>query len=455
MILHRLTLLTDRLKDPPARRRVYLACATLLYLLALALMTAKALFSHKEPRFDFACSDGKYYYQYLPSVIIDHDLDFTNQLRDGWGSEPPYNAEMEHDRVKYPIGVSLSLVPSFVVAHIVSVPLHAITGRSFFAPNGYTVIYQLLNLGMVMLFVYGTMIVLDGLLTGAMRVEGRIACFAVVSVIMGTQYLYHTVRFPGMAHVFSVFWVSAMVLCVAMSLSRLKEGNAPRIELLAMVFCFSMALVCRPTNVVTVVFPIYVLFQILRLGHARKVVRELPGMLVMCFPVVLQLLFWKRIFGEWLPNTYSHGEFFEPFYWTWPKLWDILFSLKAGLFVWCPVWTLGFLGIAIAFKRVSTGKAILICYLLSFLLLWYINSAWWCWTLSNYPGRGFVELSGAVAIGLGLWLQHSARPRRVASLVGLAIVLTLCTSIAYDLKLVPRYADDLIESALTELRKVQ
>ena len=46
--MHHFGRFTRRLCDPNFRRRIYLACAILMYLMALGLMTAKALFSQKE-----------------------------------------------------------------------------------------------------------------------------------------------------------------------------------------------------------------------------------------------------------------------------------------------------------------------------------------------------------------------------------------------------------------------
>src|SRR5437763_15635268 len=37
--------------------------------------------------FNIASGDGKDYYVYLPSVMVDHDLDLSNQMREHYGRE--------------------------------------------------------------------------------------------------------------------------------------------------------------------------------------------------------------------------------------------------------------------------------------------------------------------------------------------------------------------------------
>lgn len=442
------------LEDRRRRRWIYLACAVLLYVMALGMMTSKALFSKAEPQFDFATSDGKFYYQYLPSVILDRDLDFTNQLREGWGYEPPYDAVLEHDRVKYPIGVSLSLMPSFLVAHCVSLPLYAITGKTFFQPNGYSIVYQLLNLAAVMGFSFATLLLVDGLLTRTFNLHGAHAAAAILATFMGTAYLYHTVRFPGFAHVVSTFWVTAMVCCAINIVRQMRDARPPGWTAPAMAFCFAMAVVCRSTNVVYATLFVPVGYIAIREKWIGRVIVWLPIALLACWPIVLQLLCWKQMFGVYFPDTYSHGEYFEPFYWTRPQLFNNLLSLKAGVLLWNPVWLLALIGLVMNAKKFGPMTWLLACSAVSAGAIWYINSAWWCWPLSAYPGRGFLELSGIAALGIGLLIQQATVQRRVVLLTLVAgACITAGLAVAYDLRLVPRYVDDLYEWAETGLRK--
>jgi len=453
-IVARVLAFVGDLEDHRRRLRIYLALAAIMYVAALGMMASKALFSKTEARFDFAPSDGKFYYQYLPSAVIDHDLDFRNQLRDGWGYEEPYSINLEHDRVKYPIGVSLSLLPSFLIAHGLSVPLYAMTGMKMFTPNGYTVLYQLLNLGAMMVLSLATMVMVDGLLTRTFRISGVNTLLAILAAFAGTAYIYHTVRFPGMAHVADTFWVTATTCCAVATVRRMREEKMLGAPWLIMVFCFAMAVVTRPTSVVFAALFVPIAVIAVQEKLIGKLVASLPFTLIACWPVVMQLVFWKTVFGVWFPHTYSHGEFHEPFYWSHPQLLNNLISFKAGVLLYNPVWLLAIIGAIVNYQSFGRMTWLFAATAVSVCGLWYINSAWWCWPLSAYPGRGFLEFSWLSAVGIGLLLQHATAAKR--SIIYLLCAAALFTGVlfaAYDLKLIPRYVDVLIEQAQTELRK--
>lgn len=65
------------------RDRTYAAVAVTFFLLALGMAAGKAILLGQ--RFDLVVSDGRFYYAYLPSVVIDGDLDLTNQISEHWG----------------------------------------------------------------------------------------------------------------------------------------------------------------------------------------------------------------------------------------------------------------------------------------------------------------------------------------------------------------------------------
>src|SRR6266545_2325586 len=96
------------------RYRTYAVVAGVLYLLSLVAVSFK-------PVFTLIVSDGRSYYVYLPSLFIDGDLDFSNQISEHWDVD--FRPAILQDRTpiglvrnRYPIGFSLTLVPGFVAA---------------------------------------------------------------------------------------------------------------------------------------------------------------------------------------------------------------------------------------------------------------------------------------------------------------------------------------------------
>ncbi len=99
-------------------------------------------------------------------------------------------------------------------------------------------------------------------------------------------------------------------------------------------------------------------------------------------------------------------------------------------------------------RRRPEGSWIIGAYLLTFLAIWYINSAWWCWAFTNYPNRGFVEWIGLPTLGLALIFHYGwHRALRTQLLIGVLLAgvgVTWLMSAAYDSRHVRRFGDELI-----------
>ena len=93
--------------------RLYVVAAVFCFAASWTLAILRAEVGEKHP-LDLLTSNGFAYYANLPSVLIDGDLDLSNQAMDWRGSEG--SAWMLDGR--YPIGVSLTLLPSFLCAHL-------------------------------------------------------------------------------------------------------------------------------------------------------------------------------------------------------------------------------------------------------------------------------------------------------------------------------------------------
>jgi hypothetical protein len=65
-------------ESPRARSIAYAGLTAALFLAAVGMGAAKAEIL-RQP-FDLVVSDGRFYYAYLLSLILDHDFDFTNQI---------------------------------------------------------------------------------------------------------------------------------------------------------------------------------------------------------------------------------------------------------------------------------------------------------------------------------------------------------------------------------------
>ena len=446
----------DHLNDADTRRRLYAIIAAPLFLFCMMLGVVKWRFSHKEPKLDFASNDGKYYYLYIASVMVDGDLDFHNQMREQWPEENYPQTENGAVLNKYPIGVSLSLLPSFFPAHEFSRVVHGITDRRFFAANGYTILYQVSNLAWVFILCWATFVLIDRVMMqhfsvdGALR--GKYIAAGVLCAWLGTQYAYHAMRFPLMANVISTFWVTATIAVVAEAVHAMKQHRFVAWHWPVMVFCTAMAIICRPTNVMVCVFGFFALYQVVRQGMLVRLLKCFPWLMLALFPIALQMIAWHIMFGHWITYSYAGHTFknggTEKFYWTDPVLFKSLFSLRAGLFVWCPVFAIGTFAAVFFLFREIPGRWLVGCSVAAFVVLWYFDSAWWCWPFSGYPSRAYLEMVVLPALGITLLFHHSDASRRWQRiLVGVLLVCIASTYLleaAYDLALVPRLGDTVI-----------
>jgi hypothetical protein len=436
---------TANLDDPKLRRRIYAGIAAFLYVIGLLMLVLRVRYGYSDRRFDFANSDGKFYYAYVAGAFVDGDLSARIAYR-RWDYNPPDSDHLDafgRPLNQYPIGVSLTLIPSFVVAHAASLAMHGLTKSALFLPDGYSLPYQLINFAWMTYLVWATFLMLDRLMAQCFKLTGFAIMLAILGAWIGTQYVYHQVRFPLMSVIAGPFWATALVYVAAAAVGEIEKSRVVTWRWPAMVFCLAMAFVCRNTNAIFGLFVVYPFWVLIRAGLLGKLLRQAPLMLAGCIPILLQMCVWKYQFNHFLAVSYGLD---ARFYWLHPAFWQIMFSARAGMFVWVPVWALGTLGALICLRRGYGGAWIIRTYLLAFLILWYVNSSYWAWPFSNYPNRGFLELIGLPALGLGILIRDTskslAQRRLVLGILAAGTLFTLVMSVAYDTRHVRRYGDE-------------
>lgn len=429
-----------RLDEPHGRYRLYMLIAVVLFIAAYAALGAKAM--HNGEPASFLVNDAPGYYAYLPSVLLDHDLDFHNQIENQFHGQAN-TVGPSYLKPRWPIGVALTLLPAYLAAQGASWGLYAATGSAHFTPNGYSLLYEPVCFAWVLLLSWGTMVLADRILRQRFAVSGRVIAAAVVSYWLGTHYLWYCFREPFMAHVISAFWVAAVVYIIHRMMPRIKEGRLGGGGLLLLAWCVSMALVCRLTNAVLLPLFLYLLYVIIQSRQLRRFAAWLPVALLGLFPLVLQAAAWGKMQGDAVPDTlqmvgYEKQEGFGHL--ADPRLWQTLFSSRHGLIFWSPLLALSALGILLYLIKPLRGiqgaaeeertrrDPILIALLCSAGLLWYLNSAWSAWWFgSAFGGRAFLGMSILFIIGLGLCYEYARRAGKAwAGATAAAAILCMC-----------------------------
>ena len=354
----------------------------------------------------------------MPTVVVDGDLDIANQITEHWG--PDFRPELLEPRTplglvqnKYPIGLALTLLPAFLVGHLL-----ALASGGLIPADGYSWPYQIACLAFIQFLVWRTFVRIDRLSVDRLGIAEGPTLLGIAVVAFGTPYAYYAVREPFMVHAVSTFWCTEVVAIVATAV----RGPAwfwPRLA-----FCGAMALVCRPTNAHLAPVAILGIVEVVRSAGLQRTLLWLPTVCVGLVPIGVQLGAWRLSSGSWIHYSYGH----EGFDWAHPALLETLFSSRHGLFFWSPI-----LLVAIAGTMTVARDPLVRCWLIGAALLWYADSAWWCWWFGDaFGGRAFLELTGLFGTGLAAaFARLRARPWLTWSLAGFAVAFNLALMALY------------------------
>jgi len=345
--------------------------------------------------------DNNYYFFWLPSVLIDHDLDFSNQVQDSHSldeedkktffAEPLSPVGLNYN--KFPLGWALTSAPWFLAAQ----GLDAIWGKG--GNTGWEPVYQIaLWLGQL---VYAGLGLWYAFCVLRHYFAPTVAAYAVLIGWLASPLLYY--QTVGLSMVHSV--VFSLVAYGSWLGIKIAQGNGARRSFFYLGAVAGLLLVTRYTTVFYLFFPLVCLVRFFR-SDAVVARKGDCAVLLVCGalpPILLQMGAWKIMFGSWL--VYSYGG--EGFYWLRPSLIRVLFSPLHGLFYWHPLLLVGMAGLvgwAYVERQVRPW-----CF--SFLAMWLVNGAWWCWWFAHSFGNRSFE--GAVLFAMGglAWLLAKADAR--------------------------------------------
>jgi len=369
-----------------ARSLIYVAIVLNLLLFVRVAVIRSPFYSYQGP----SGADRVYYYAYARSIVIDRDLDFSNEF----AARPPSSGALVRNGRqlnKYPIGTPLIGLPAFAVTHAVVSGLRKIgvglSADGYSAP--YAMAFALSQLGVTLLGMWLLY------LTLLRYFAAQAAAIAVVAAWFGTNALHYTAVDLMMSHaaaLFSTAWCGYE--SVTLAESPVRPAKWCRVGL----SCGLVGLV-RYQNVVFLLVPAAAAFAVLSNSGLRgtlttavlNVASAALGFAVAWLP---QLAAWKAMFGSWMVNSYQRE--FE-FTWMHPHILDILLRDPArGLVIWLPVLGIGVCGcLAYAAWRVNL---VALAAGVAWLINLYIISAWWAW--GSVAQRATFDFLLPVAVGL-------------------------------------------------------
>lgn len=377
-------------------------------------------------------TDGQGYYAYLPAVFIYHDLQFNfvegiNQTYYPEGKRAKFIIASDKGKVnKYFVGTVVLEAPFFLagclVAKAVGVPV-----------DGYSWPFQLMvGLAAICYLVLGLFLL--GKLLMALGFSSSNVVITLSVVAFGTNLFYYTVYEPSMSHVYSFFSISAFLYFI----KRSSDDFSARDSALA-ALVLGITVLIRPTNALVLLgVPVVaggLAGSLMLLENMASNLRWMMFLLGIFLAVVLvQPIVYLLQTGS--PMVWSYEG--EGFNFSSPEIFNVLFSYRKGLFVYCPVLILTLVGITAGLSRKKGEYGWLL--LLLFAVTWVIAS-WWMWYFGGSFGhRAFIEYYPLFAIGIAAALHHGMgllTPTVLRWAALLFIPLQLVQTYQYNLHIIP------------------
>lgn len=399
---------------------ILLVCGAFGLLLAIAL----ARVPHRQNGALFV-SDGFGYYIYLPSLIIDGDLNLSNQI-----ARQPDQEDQEFYRISpatglrgnpFQIGCALFWSPFFLAACAVAKSLSAL---GFSVPlDGFGLFYELpVYCGA---FIYGLVGIFYTyrLLKELWGVS--VARFATLYIALATPIAAYLWFEPDMSHGLSMALIA--MLFFYLHRAQVTDNRSGATWAFLGFLVGAIALVRAPDALVSIAAACIAL-SVIRGGAPsrppaswRQIITCASSFIIaMGLAFLPQMLIWKTLYGGYLLIPSSTN--YERMNWFQPDFLGYLFSSRRGILIWTPLFIPAALG---AIASLRNGPPILRYALLVLIAAVYFNCSlpvWWVGC--SFSERRIVDYTVIFALGLGYLL--SLRPALSSRYALHAVGICLC-----------------------------
>lgn len=382
-------------------RRQRLAIGVLALALAVTYVVGVQLTTR--PGESFLQGDAKSYFVYLPSLVVDRDLDLRNQfavLQPEGEAEYPFGRTRDgRARNPFPIAPAIMWLPGYVAG----VGVEAATGSPN-APLGYgriavlaTAIWSILLVGFAAEMTRRVLIEL---------VDPEAALPATLMAWLGTPALYYSLITPLYSHAPAWMTVGAMVW---LSWRASTRGPSPVWWMLAGVAGGWMVAV-RLQDVPLLVVPPALLAVSVARDRSRSIQSGVALALGIAAGYFVQGALWYRFEGVLIP--FGDEPMAVP---TLSNLAGVLFSTGyRGWISWTPIVLPGLIGLAVLvrYSHMPMARALGVASLIGVAGLVMIDVTHPFGAGASYGGRRYVSLTPFIAMGLAVLVSRAPSSRR-------------------------------------------
>ncbi|MGH7844068.1 MAG: hypothetical protein ACREQW_02690 [Candidatus Binatia bacterium] len=369
-------------------------------LLCLALTLFDFVFS--KPPGTIHGSDDIFYFIYLPSIVVDRDLDFANQLQKFRASRDDNVLDnvpvSPNGRIinRYGLGYALLSVPFFLLGFP-----GAFLARAFGISWSYDGMNPIFQFSTTLASVVWGFVGLDLCRRLLQRHFTHVAARrATWMTFWATPLVYYVCLTPTMAHA-SAFFAAALWLYVWDR----RTPDLPLRQAMVLGAAGALAFLVRYSHLLVWLGALLDWFRWrserpagLTFGHWLRF--WFVAVLTFLVCIVPQLWAWDILFGQALVNPYRRSDLFA--YWISPRFEEVLFSDLRGLFNWHPILFFAAVGLIVSLSRQRWLASYSIVVLAGFI---YLQASY---TLSlgvSFGNRVFVDALPFFAVGLAAFLS--------------------------------------------------
>jgi hypothetical protein len=408
-----------------------------------------------------AASDEIEYFSYLPTILLDGDLDFRNQYE--------YFCNLNFDdcvksrfketfldlktptglQINFgPMGTAVLWLPFYLVAH--GFALVAQNFNPAFAANGVSQPY-IFAVSVASVF-WGWFGMYLAYRIARSDFDEVIALGAALVILFATNAVYYMYVAPAFSHATSLF-ASALFVYVWWR-TRESRARGKWLHWFALGASGGLMTMVREQEGVFFVIPLvegaYVTYCVLRKTEEFAALQTwIRGALVMAGGALLvflpQLIVYRVLNGNFMPAR----NVTDKFTWNGNHILDILFSNFHGLFLWTPVVLLAVVGLFLLWRK---DKLLAAAFLVAFAVETYLLGSFSTWFGgAAYGGRRFINCTVLFVVGLAAFADaiQTRVPRPVMAGAGIFLVVwNLFFIIQFVTGMVPRQQPvDMLEMA--------
>jgi hypothetical protein len=366
--------------------RAYLLVLGLVFLASIGMTVFSLKYGDNKV---LILGDGKNYYIWARSIVLDGDIDFRNdyQIMSASDSSPlPWEAAVRtpagHVLNKYPVGMAILEVPGLLLGHVIA----RYVVRSL--PDGVSPPYQMAVVWSLLVLYFGSFVLLYRLMScvGVARIWGFAFC---LTALVGTNLIYYVAKEPTMAHASGAAVLNILLfLVVRWGGGHARIRPAPGILLGALV---GLLFLIRNTNVLLLPVLAAVAWT-RRRGSLREATPILVGAACIAAlqPVSLWFLWGRPRLSTYINESFTSGV---------SGVIKALVSARHGLLVYHPWYAALLLLAAYGALRLPQARRVCIAAIVSFLLVAVANGTWWCWWFGHsFGNRAFIEILPALSL---------------------------------------------------------